>query len=118
MKRDAIIGEAEAARDSKIAVQEQEVLRKQKELEATVIKPAEADRLAAAPPSSRWRRPSRRSCERTAWAARLRTPATRSAGAERAVHAADTGRSLFQPGSAGNAADRHGDTGAAAAGLN
>src|SRR5918992_1077530 len=30
-----------------IAVQEQEVLRKQKELEATVIKPAEADRLAA-----------------------------------------------------------------------
>jgi flotillin len=30
-----------------IGVQEQEVLRKQKELEATVIKPAEADRLAA-----------------------------------------------------------------------
>jgi flotillin len=30
-----------------ISVQEQEVLRKQKELEATVIKPAEADRLAA-----------------------------------------------------------------------
>src|ERR687895_168400 len=30
-----------------IAVQEQEVLRRQKELEATVIKPAEADRLAA-----------------------------------------------------------------------
>jgi flotillin len=30
-----------------IAVQEQEVLRKQKELEATVIKPAEADRQAA-----------------------------------------------------------------------
>ena len=30
-----------------IAVQEQEVLRKQKELEATVIKPAEADRMAA-----------------------------------------------------------------------
>jgi len=30
-----------------IAVQEQEVARKQKELEATVIKPAEADRLAA-----------------------------------------------------------------------
>lgn len=30
-----------------IAVQEQEVLRKQKELEATVIKPAEAERLAA-----------------------------------------------------------------------
>ena len=30
-----------------ILVQEQEVLRKQKELEATVIKPAEADRLAA-----------------------------------------------------------------------
>jgi flotillin len=30
-----------------ISVQEQEVLRRQKELEATVIKPAEADRLAA-----------------------------------------------------------------------
>jgi flotillin len=30
-----------------IAVQEQEVLRRQRELEATVIKPAEADRLAA-----------------------------------------------------------------------
>jgi flotillin len=30
-----------------ISVQEQEVMRKQKELEATVIKPAEADRLAA-----------------------------------------------------------------------
>src|SRR3989304_5883253 len=34
-----------------IAVQEQEVLRKQKELEATVIKPAEADRLFAPLPA-------------------------------------------------------------------
>ena len=37
----------ERMRTEQISVQEQEVLRKQKELEATVIKPAEADRLAA-----------------------------------------------------------------------
>jgi flotillin len=38
---------SEATTQELISVQEQEVLRKQKELEATVIKPAEADRLAA-----------------------------------------------------------------------
>ena len=49
--RQAVVGEevkVERMRTQEmIAVQEQEVLRRQKELEATVIKPAEADRLAA-----------------------------------------------------------------------
>ncbi len=49
--RQAVVGEEvkvdRTRTQEMIAVQEQEVLRKQKELEATVIKPAEADRQAA-----------------------------------------------------------------------